>query len=282
MNLLIVGSGQGSWIMRGHQLGAELGARVTHDPKAADWTWADLAILIKRHGAKFAAEARVAGVAVVWDALDCWRQPAENRCSEDVARADLRCQIAAIAPRHVIGATEAQAAAAGGTYLPHHSWQGLTPDAPRATVSVVAYQGNASYLGAWGQTVSSACAARGWSFVVNPSDLRGADLIVALREGPWDGWVCRQWKSGVKLVNAVAAGKPVITQDTAAFREIAPPGTAIETAEDLGAAFDTWRPLPARVSAAEQCATMAPAYTVSAIASRYRTILEQVTSCTTR
>lgn len=282
MNLLFVGSGQGSWIMRGHQLGAALGARVTSDPRRDDWTWADLVILVKRHGAKFAADAKAAGVAIVWDALDCWRQPADNSRTQTAAALDLAAQIAAITPWHVIGATQAQADAASGSYLPHHSWSGLEPTRPRREIQTVAYQGNVAYLGAWHGHLQRLCSARGWAFVVNPADLRDADLIVALREGPWDGWACREWKSGVKLVNAMAAGRPVLTQQTAAFREIEPPGSAIETVGDLEAAFDAWRSLGSRVAAADLCVDQAKAYTVAAVADQYRSILERVTTCTTR
>src|SRR3990170_2767242 len=98
LKILIVGSGKGSWEMRGQQLGAALGARVTTTPTRDDWAWAELAILVKKHGAKWAQTATLAGVPVVWDALDCWRQPHDNQATPEAARALLVAQIAAIHP----------------------------------------------------------------------------------------------------------------------------------------------------------------------------------------
>lgn len=282
MNLLIVGGGQGSWAIRGVQLGAALGARVTSHPTDADWAWADLAVLVKRHGAQHAGAAKATGCPIVWDAIDCWRQPAENGLSESAARATFAAQVSAMSPLHLVGATEAQASACGGTYLPHHSRPGLEPEDASSVLRVVAYEGNPAYLGAWASRLRALCAARGWTFLLNPSDLRRADIIVALREGPWDGWACRQWKSGVKLVNAIAAGRPVITQDTAAAREIAPPGKIVETPAELEAALDLWTPFDARAAAAAECRALAPVYTLSAVATQYRLLLERLsvrTSC---
>lgn len=281
MKLLMVGAGKGSWVMRGEQLGAALGARVTTEPRREDWTWADVAVLVKRHGVRHAPAAKSAGCPFVWDALDCWRQPGDNARAEASSRAALANEVKVLNARIVIGATEAQAAAAGGVYLPHHSWNGLEPMPARKQVSVVAYQGNPAYLGEWHDRLARSCTARGWRFVTNPPDLGTADLIVALRGGPWDGWQCREWKSGVKLVNAIAAGRPVITQPTAAWREIAPPGTAIETPTELEAALDAWRPVEARAQAAAACVTRAPAYQLSAVAAQYRVLLERArVTCT--
>lgn len=283
MNLLIVGGGKGSWDIRGVQLGAALGARVTSNPSDADWRWADLAVLVKRYGSQHAAAAKAVGCPIVWDALDCWPQPADNGRPESAARAALIAQIVAMKPAQVVGATQAQAEAAGGTYLPHHSRPGLEPEDARADCRVVAYEGNPSYLGAWAGRLRAACASRGWTFALNTSDLRHADVIVALREGPWDGWACRQWKSGVKLVNAIAAGRPVLTQDTAAAREIGAPGSIVETAADLDVALDAWTPYAARAAAADECRALAPVYTLAAVAAQYRLLLDRLsvrTSCT--
>jgi len=276
MNVLFIGAGKGSWTIRGEQLGAAVGARVTSAPSSADWRWADVAVLVKRAGLTHAAEARAAGVPVVWDMLDCWRQPAENGVSPAHAQAMLLAQLRAVQPVLAIGATQAQADAVGGRYLPHHSRPGLEPAQIRDTCQVVAYEGNAAYLGGWMGLISRACVARGWQFVVNPPDLREADIVVALRDGPWDGWVCREWKSGVKLVNAIAAGRPVITQATAAWREIDPPGSVIETPNELPAVLDFWADAQAREMARRQSAVIAPCYRLDAVAGRYQAWLHAI------
>ncbi len=273
----MVGAGKGSWEMRGQQLGAAVGARVTSQPTETDWQWADLCVLVKNYGARFAAQAQQADVPIVWDALDFWSQPRENQADAARARALVEAQIRVIKPALTIGATQAMAEACRGAYLPHHSWAGLAPSPARQVVSRVAYEGNPTYLGAWAKVLGKACAARGWTFAVNPAFLGEADILVALRDGPWDGWLCREWKSGVKLVNAIAAGRPVITQPSAAVHELESAyGSVVESVKDLDAALDYWTSWEWRTRVVEQCEALAPRYALDRIAADYRRILESV------
>ncbi len=232
-------------------------------------------ILVKRAGRAWAGVAHAAHVPILWDALDSWRQPADHALHEAAAVTLLGRERDAIQPALTIGATAAQAAALGGIYLPHHSWPGLEPSPARIAIQTVAYQGNAAYLGRWLGWCSAACGARGWRFVVNPPDLRAVDLLVAFRDRPWDGWICRQWKSGVKISNAIAAGRPILTQDTAAAREIGAPGSIVETEADLRAAFDTWTDYTARAEALDRSWMLAPTYRLSTVAAAYHVILDE-------
>lgn len=274
MHLLIVGSGKGSWEMRGVQLGAALGARETSAPSERDWQWADLAILIKKRAITFAPAAHRAKVPIVWDALDFWSQPSENRCHAARALQVFEIQRRAIKPVLTIAATQAMATDCGGVYLSHHSWQGLTPTPARARVHTVGYDGNDLYLGAWKAVLERACHARGWRFVINPKDLTQVDLLVAFRDGIRDGWICRQWKSGVKLVNAIAAGRPIITQPCAAWDELRPDGSVIDDPRDLDAALDRWSDHMTRSAVVDRAQVRAGEFAVETIAAQYRTILE--------
>ncbi len=179
----------------------------------------------------------------------------------------------AIKPTLTICATEAMAAACDGVYLPHHSRPGLTSAPVREDVTTVAYEGNPSYLGRWHGWVADACAKRGWAFVMNPASLADADVVVAFRDGPWDGWICREWKSGVKVVNAIAAGRPLISQDCAAVRELQPIGEVIESPDQLSAALDKWTPRPVRQFVATKSAAKASLYSLSAVAEGYLSLL---------
>lgn len=278
MNLLMLGysTKAGSWDIRGKQFGEALGARVTSTPTPADWQWADLAVVVKRCEPRFGPDARRYGVPIVWDALDCWSQPSENGLDEAAARQTLAAHLRVIRPVLTIGATQAMAEAADGAYLPHHSRPGLEPTPARDRVEIVAYEGNAAYLGRWLETVSLACAKRGWRFVVNPPDLRDADILVAFRDGPWDGWMCREWKSGVKLVNAIAAGRPIITQYSAAVRDIKPPCWIVEEASELDYALDYWTALDWRAQVVTDCRDLAPRYRLEHVAADYARILADV------
>lgn len=281
MNVLIVGSGKGSWEMRGQQLGAAIGARVLSAPVEADWKWADLAVLVKKAGERWAPLAKRFNVPVVWDAVDFWAQPFQNSLGEDAAKALLRATALRIGGAF-LGSTNAMAnVIQGGQFLPHHSWRGLEPQAPRKESGglLVAYQGNAIYLGSWRPALERACAARGWRFAIADQshdigrELWRADILVAFRDGPWDGWMCRHWKSGVKIANAIAAGRPIITQTCAAAHEAYGPVTQVDDAETLESALDYWAAPTARQEAYEMCLPIAPTLRLPAIAERFRGIL---------
>lgn len=284
MKILMIGSGKGSWIMRGEQLGAAMGARVTSAPTDADFQWADRVVLVKKHATTHAPRAHRFGKPIVWDALDFWSQPAHNGYKQDAATFALHSHIKIIKPALVIGATQAMTRAAEGlgvpaAYLPHHSWAGLVPTAPREHVAVVGYEGNPAYLGRWHGWLTDACSQRGWSFVVNPPNLSDVDILVALRDGPWDGWICREWKSGVKVVNAIAAGRPLISQPSAAVGELYGDATILDRRDDLEFALDEAagnRDVYFKVNV-DRSKTL----TLEAVAARYSEILSTVgASCT--
>lgn len=261
--------------MRAVQLGAAIGARVRSTLAPDDLAWADVVVLVKRAIVQ-ASAVHAAGKPLVWDALDFWQQPAQNGLTETQARALLAAWIRRYRPTLTIGATQAMTDACGGVYLPHHGHVGLVPTEARRECRVVAYEGSPAYLESWEPPLREACATRGWTFVVNPSNLSAVDILVALRGGAWDGWMCRQWKSGVKYVNAILAGRPVITQDAAAFREISPAGTVVTCPSDLDAALDHWAILAARQRAVGLSHQFATSHALPAIADAYRSILISV------
>lgn len=269
--LLIVGADtKGSWRVRGLQIGAVLGARTTQSPTAQDFRWADVVILVKRALDRWGDVARAYGRPVIWDALDYWLQPEQNGRTEADCVADLRARAAGVTT--VIGATKAMAQACGGVYIPHHHRPWLVATQPRTRLDVVAYEGTPKYLGAWKAALEQACAVRGLRFVINPPSLTYADVVVALRDGKHDGWACRQWKSGVKYVNAVAAGRPVISQSCAAYDEIQPIGVTVTEPSEIGQALDSIT--PAMVKAAY--AFDGHEYDIRAVAARYRAAVSSV------
>jgi hypothetical protein len=281
VKVLMVGTGAGSWTIRGEQLGLAIGARVTTSPTAADWRWASVAVLVKRAAFVHAAAAQAAGVPIVWDALDYWRQPADNHLSIEAAVSVLRQHLVTLRPALVIGATQAQADAAGGVHLPHHSRPGLAAMPVRQECHLVAYEGNEAYLGAWADRLKTACLRRGWRFAINPPALSLADIVVAFRDDRWDGYQCRAWKSGVKIVNAITAGRPIITQPSAAAREIGAPGSLVDSPEELEAALDRWSSLEMRRQAFAETRPLSAWYHLTAVAERYRAILAQArVACT--
>jgi len=272
-NILVVGGGNGSWQIRGVQLGAALGARVTTSPTEHDWRWADVCILVKRALGPFAAVAHSHGVPIVWDALDFWRQPEDNAATVDEAVSLARTFADQLRPDVIVGATQAMADDLSGVYLPHHSRPRLSALPVRAHIEVVAYEGTAKYLGSWRVALETVCARLGMAFVVNPPDLRVADLVVAFRGERWDGPICRRWKSGVKVVNAMAAGRPILTHPSTAFAELQAPGLVLTDPADLEEAIHHFESQASRTAAAEECRRRAGQYELSAVARRYRGLL---------
>lgn len=272
MNVLFVGTGNGSWIMRGKQIGAALGARVTSHPNGEDWHWADVAVLVKHAGLGYASQAQHYDVPIIWDVLDCWQQPEQNGLSVEEGKALIAGMAAQIKPAVMIAATQRMADDIGGVYIPHHCRIGLTPKPVRDRVSTVAYDGQKKYLGRWYRVIEDECRRRGWRFAVNPIDLAQADILVAFRDGKWDGPLCQAWKSGVKFVNAMSAGRPIVTQDCQGVAEVPLQQHVQYLVSEwfsLSQAFDYWSDYQERVTVARDSVRHANRYTVSAIADTY-------------
>lgn len=277
MNILVVGAeGKGSWQMRGIQLGGAVGARATTRPVQSDWDWADLIVLVKRAAVRWRAEARRARVPVVWDVLDFWAQPDDNGLTREEMIAKVMAVQQTAGVTALIGATRAMAVDIGGVYLPHHCRLGLQPSPTREKAEVVAYEGQRKYLGRWAKALEESCAALGLRFVVNPPDIRSADVLVSFRDGRWDGWACHQWKSGVKHVNAIVAGRPIVSQYSAACRELDARGVVVLRMEDLTDSLRVAALLETRIAAYEYSRTAGCFYQLPAVAREYSDILWKV------
>src|SRR3954470_6084579 len=98
MNVLIVGSGKGSWQVRGLQLGQAIDARMRTSPRDGDLEWADVVVCVKRALFQWADTIHAFKKPIVWDALDFWNQPEQNGLSEVDARALLQQTIAKYRP----------------------------------------------------------------------------------------------------------------------------------------------------------------------------------------
>lgn len=276
MNILMVGVGSGSYQMRGIQLGGAIGARVTAAPKPSDWAWADVVVLVKRAAIQWQAQARRLKVPVVWDVLDFWDQPEDNALPREEMIAKVRTIQEAAGVSVLIGATRAMAEDIGGIYLPHHCRVGLAPGQGRERAEVVGYDGTKKYLGRWATALEQSCAALGLRFVVNPPDIRTADVLVSFRDGRWDGWACQQWKSGVKHVNAIVAGRPIVSQLSAACEELQPFGFAIDSMDDLTEVLRSAASRETREQAYEYGRTAGHFYQLRSLGREYADILRKV------
>lgn len=280
MNILVTGKGgNGSWAIRGEQMGRALGAVV--QPMAIDVAAYDVAIVVKRTPGDLISRIRRAGVPLVYDMVDAWPQPEGNHWGRELCMAWLRSKIEEVKPSAIVAATNAMAAdcAEFGVpviCIPHHCRPGIQINPIREHVRTVGYEGAEHYLGRWKPMLESECRRRGWSFVVNPVNLAEVDIVVALRDA--EGYAARHWKSGVKLSNAQGSGTPFIGGREAGYVEQAV-GSAEKWADtDLGLvrSLDALTPWQERKRAAGWMLSAAPR--LDAWAKVYKTWLKSVCS----
>ncbi len=244
MNLLVTGrGGAGSWICRGEQLGAALGAAVKTFATLSDVRASDLAIVVKRVPPAVLGALRRAGRQWVYDIVDAYPQPTASGWTRNQAIKWTRSLIRDLQPTAVIWPNARMRDDCEidlpGLVLPHHHRPGIRLNPIRETVKIDAYEGAPRYLAGWPDRIERACMARGWAFVVNPPNLADADIVVAFRGGEWTGYVQRHWKSNVKLANAHGSGTPFIGQQECGYTETATGAEYwAESAEDLRVCFD--------------------------------------------
>jgi hypothetical protein len=269
MHLLITGKGtSGSWEIRGRQLGQAIGA--TAVPNARDVASFDKVVLVKRPTTDLLQRIHRAGVPLIWDQVDPWPQPVGNgwdraRCMEWLAD-----QVKAIRPAGIVAPTKAMAHDCEGfgvpvLALPHHARPGLRQN-PIRPVKVVGYEGAAHYLGRWLPVVQEECAARGWTFTMNPAELAEVDIVLALRD--CDGYAPKNWKSNVKLANAQGSGTPVICNREAGYLEtMCGAEQWADSAAELAQAFDALTPTAERFAVSRRLKDAVPS--IESVAATY-------------
>ena len=253
MRFLVTGrGGSGSWAIRGEQLGAALGAVVKPHATLADCRQADAIIAVKRIPPGVLTAIRASGKPWLFDAVDCWPQPAGNAWNQRQAVGWMRRYIEVLNPTAVIYATERMAEDVGfpGRHIYHHARPEITINPVREVAAVIGYEGREAYLGHWRQAIEAECVRRGMRFVINPARLADCDIVIALRGGPWDGYAPRHWKSNVKLANAQASGTPVILAPECGYTETLSGGEYfVRSVGDLTIAFDWLSPQENRAEA---------------------------------
>lgn len=285
MNILFCSSAapsthrRGSWIVRGEQLAAEMGAQAVLNPATDDIAKADAVIVVKRASVSLLGAIRKARKRLIFDVIDGWAQPTQSRMTQQEAAQWLRKHIAAYAPHAVVHTTSLMRDDAHfkgrDIVLPHHGWRRDTNQI-REKVETVGYEGCAAYLQEWQSHIETECAQRGWRFVINPSGgLAAVDIAVAFRGGKYDGVPSRRWKSNIKIANAQITGTPIIALPEAGATEFRSGGELFaENPYELADRFDLLTSHYARQCAAKQL--LARAQRIEAIAPAYRRWIEDV------
>ena len=224
MRLLFTGrGGNGSWQVRGDQLGEACGAVVKTNATAEDFEECDLAVVVKRVPSRLLEDLRDSGKPWAFDIVDAFPQPASSAWSAKQSIDWVRALLDKLDPTAVIWPNERMrhdcCDGRPGMVLRHHYRPNAQPNPIREKIEKVGYEGRSLYLNSWRHHLVRECVRRGYAFVENPTGLSELDVVVAFRGGEWDSYASRHWKSNVKLANAHGTGTPFVGQPADAYVE---------------------------------------------------------------
>lgn len=274
-------SSSGSWAIRGVQIATALSSSHRCRPERSEFRDKKVVVLVKRVPGEYVEAARRSKARVVWDCVDAWPQPVGNSWTKAEAMAWLKSELLRIKPDVAIGATEAMAsdiASLGysSICIPHHYNPSIKQRPLAPLISRVGYEGGEQYIKRWGVQVTRLCDSRSWKFVISDGKIcrvSDFDVVLALRDT--DGYAPRQWKSNVKLANAMAAGLPFVGSPECGYQETS---CGVEywaaSPAQLNAAMSWVESLSAREHIRQKFTEASKKYALSAIASRMRNVID--------
>ena len=249
--MLVTGRGTGgSWKIRGEQLGSAMGATVKPMASVDEVNNADLIWLVKKPCDSI--EQRTGPAKLIWDCIDYWKQPQENAWTRDQVIKHILKEAKRLRVDYIVAATRAMADDLETPYfLRHHGRIYYNQNPIREHVKIVAYEGQAKFLGKWLNVIGRECERRKWVFMVNPPNLVDVDIVIAVRDYPHKGYATDHYKSNVKLQNAQNSGTPIICSRERGYIETSSGGEYFaDTPIELEAAFDYLAPQAIRLAAA--------------------------------
>lgn len=260
-SVVVTGWGNsGSWEVRGRQLGSAMGARVEWRVQHAELlTDADVVIYIKRVNNAALAAIRASGKPWVWDIVDAWPNPGDNRWDKKLSLIWLQGELRRLRPNAIVVPTKMMLHDSGwegkSLVLPHHAWPKYKPYALREKVVNVGYEGMTAYLGKWNAMLQEECKLRGWNFSIG--DLSDSDIGIALRNDT--SYANKFWKSNCKLANIQALGIPAVCSSEESYQEFGSGEESfVETRGQLVLAFDRLSDVKERSRIRSQMVAAAP------------------------
>lgn len=265
MNILITGKGTTqAWQVRAVQLGEKLGAQVVAKATIQQIKQADLVITVK-HTQPYIEHARIS----VLDIVDAYPQP--NSAIWTADQSISWCKNYTKQYTYTIAATEKMKQDIGSDFwLRHHYRPGLNENQIRQNIQTIGYEGSARYLGEYLPIIEQQCRRRGWQFVVNPIDISTCDVLLAVRDKAWRGYATDNWKSCIKMANAIGSLTPFIAISECGYRETNLPFIAIDKPSDLISALDKINDFNLRSDIAQQYKQAKPYYSLETIGQEYK------------
>jgi hypothetical protein len=270
----------GAWQIRGVQVAsARSNWRALRDPTRAEIAAADIVSIIKHADPVVLARIRRAGKPIVHDTVDCWAQP-DDEVRVNSAAAAQKLFDGIFAPLAPVAGTifatmrmreDLRHLVSRSAVIHHHARPDIVAAPPRAGFQVLGYEGSERYLGPWAERIEAISAERGLAFVVNPASLGEIDAGIALRGGEWDGYMSRNYKSNVKLVNLQAAGRPAIVARNAAGYLETDGGHAffVDSEDDIKKALDRLASADLRQRLFERQTAFAARFSLAAVADEF-------------
>lgn len=224
MKLLFTGrGGAGSWMVRGEQLGAAMGATVKPMATVADMKGHDLVVVVKRVPEALLEALKRSRVPWVYDIVDAYPQPGCSLWTPEQCKGWLFHHLDALRPPLGViwpnRKMQEDADVSRGAVVYHHHRPGIKRNKISERISRVGYEGSAKYLDGWTTSLALECKRRNIEFVLNPAHIADLDIVIAMRGGAWDGYAQRNWKSNVKLANAHGSGTPFIGARESGYQE---------------------------------------------------------------
>lgn len=210
-------SSAGAWQIRGQQIAAmRSNWTAFNQPTDEELALADLVCLVKKPDLGIIQRVRQLGKPIVFDIVDSWAQPEDGLKHTDLSKArelfapTWRCIGADgyIFPTRRMQEDLGQLVPERLTIY-HHYWPQIKKNPVREQVAVIGYEGG-DYLGEWRSRIEKACLDRGIRFVVNPTNYTELDIVILVRGGPHGSFLSQQYKSNVKLANAMGSGTPAL------------------------------------------------------------------------
>ncbi len=236
MKVIFSGKGgrPGTWRMRAEDIAA-----IRPDWKAIpnateeDFKGADAVILIKRTNPTLIAPIQQWGGPFIYDALDFWRQPLEDKYIKSPTGIERvfkdhfqRVSAHLVLCVNNLMAKDLAKLGLNTETLYHHYDSQLTHDILKIPDSIL-YWGRRQYLTQdWYQHMRKTCAYLGKQFLIHDGeksligkDAYGAEVMFAIRGGSYGTWLAKRWKSGIKGITAERMGIPYVAMPEQSYLE---------------------------------------------------------------
>ena len=211
----------GSWEIRGKQIAAmRSNWTAINKPDENIIEESDIICVIKKPNFKIIEIARKKNKPVVYDIVDSWQQPDDDGVclNKKQAISLFSKKWDEINADGYIFPTKNMENILGNltqfnTTIYHHYWPQIKINPIRKVVKKVGYEG-VGFLGEWEQIFDQICKKKGIEFIINPKEFKDMDIVVLARGSVYGSYLARNFKSNVKLANAMGSGTPALIHYT--------------------------------------------------------------------